>query len=380
MIKRTLDIKAHIRPNKVLVVYGPRQIGKTTLIKNYLSTQQKSYIYKTGDDLAFAHDFGQCSLALLQSIVPEKTLLVIDEAQKIPNIGRALKLVVDNIPDVSIVVTGSSSFDLANRTGEALTGRKTVCTLFPLSLQELLDVHTKYDINTQLSDYLIYGLYPEVVCLKNYREKMDKVTEIAHSYLLKDILDFDTVKNSRILLDLLKLIAFQIGQEVSTTELSKTLGVDKKTVLRYLDLLEKSFVLFSLRGFSRNLRKEVSKMAKYYFYDLGVRNALIANFNQLSLRNDVGQLWENFMIIERMKRNAYMHQPVSYYFWRTYDQKEIDFLEERAGQLFGYECKWQPQKVKAPKDWLETYSPAGFEVISKEHYWDFVQYTLPEKM
>lgn len=371
-IKRLLDIKKYLKPNKVLVIFGPRQVGKTTLIKKYLKDSKLPAIYKTGDDLVFANDFAQCSLDLIKKLVPPNSLFVIDEAQKIPNVGRALKLLVDNIPNVRVLVTGSSAFDLANRTSDALTGRKTVCTLFPISIEEAINQRSVYEVDKNLADLMIYGMYPEVMCLTTHAEKVDKISEISYSYLLKDILDFDMVKRSKILLDLLKLIAFQIGSEVSTTELAKNLGIDKKTVMRYLDLLEKSFVLFSLRGFSRNLRKEISKMEKYYFYDLGVRNALISNFNQLDTRDDIGQLWENFIIIERFKNNAYAHKPVNYYFWRTYNQKEIDLIEERDGKLYGYEFKWKKVAVKAPSEWLKTYANASFELIHKDNYLDFV--------
>lgn len=372
MIKRILNIKKNLKPNKVLIIFGSRQVGKTTLIKNYLKESGHRAIYKTGDDLVFAHDFAQCSLDLIKKLVPKNSLFVIDEAQKISNIGRALKLLVDNIENVRVLVTGSSAFDLANRTSEALTGRKTVCMLFPISLQEVINHYTAYEAEKRLADFMIYGMYPEVICLTTHREKVDKISEIAHSYLLKDILDFDAVKNSKALLDLLKLIAFQVGSEVSTTELAKTLCIDKKTVMRYLDLLEKSFVLFNLRGFSRNLRKEVSKMSKYYFYDLGIRNALISNFNSFDTRDDIGQLWENFMILERIKKNFYLHKPVNYYFWRTYTQKEIDLIEEREGKLYGYEFKWKKSTPKVPIEWLNTYKNTSFKLISKDNFLKFI--------
>ena len=300
-------------------------------------------------------------------------LLVIDEAQKIENIGTALKLVVDHFPDKYVIVTGSSSFDLANLTEEPITGRKNVITLYPMCLQELNRITTPYELNKQIEQFLIYGSYPEVVTLKNIDEKENRITEIKNSYLIKDILEFQKLKRPQVILDLLKLIAFQIGNQVSTVELGKQLGLDNKTVQRYLDLLEKSFVLIPLSGFSRNLRKEVSKMKMYYFMDLGIRNAVIANFNPLNLRNDVGQLWENFMIIERMKRNEYESQTVNYYYWRTYDQKEIDLIEESGGNLKGFEFKWNSsRKIKSPKEWLNTYENAEFEVISRENYQNFV--------
>ena len=280
---------------------------------------------------------------------------------------------MDHFPDKYVMVTGSSSFDLANLTEEPLTGRKNVITLYPICLQELNRITTPYELNKQIEQFLIYGSYPEVVILKNIDEKENRITEIKNSYLIKHILEFQKLKRPQVILDLLKLIAFQIGNQVSTVELGKQLGLDNKTVQRYLDLLEKSFVLIPLSGFSRNLRKEVSKMKMYYFMDLGIRNAVIANFNPLNLRNDVGQLWENFMIIERMKRNEYESQTVNYYYWRTYDQKEIDLIEESGGNLKGFEFKWNPsRKIKSPKEWLNTYENAEFEVISRENYQNFV--------
>ena len=368
MFERIVNIEKHIKPNKVLVLYGARQVGKTTLIQDYL-TKNKNSLYKTGDDIGFSNDFSKCSLNQMKTMIHENSLLVIDEAQRIENIGRALKLVVDNISGVKIIATGSSSFDLANHTGESLTGRKTVCTLYPFSLQEIIiNNMTLYDLKESLENYMIFGLYPEVYLLETISDKKDKVCELANSYLLKDILSFDTVKNSRVLLDLLKLIAFQIGSEVSTTELAATLKIDNKTVSRYLDLLEKSFILFRLNGFSRNLRKEVSKMSKYYFYDLGIRNAVISNFNDFSTRNDTGQLWENFMIVERLKKNSYLKKPVNYYFWRTYEQHEIDLIEECDGMLNGYEFKYSQRKIKPPADWLKTYDNATYTIIDRDNF------------
>ena len=301
------------------------------------------------------------------------TYLIIDEAQKINNIGTALKLLLDHFSDKYVIVTGSSSFDLANSTEEPLTGRKNVITLYPIALKELNQTTTPYEIDKKIEDLLIYGSYPEVVTSKETGEKENRITEIKNSYLIKDILEFQKLKRPGLILDLLKLIAFQIGNQVSTVELGKQLGLDKKTVQRYLDLLEKSFVLIPLGGFSRNLRKEVSKMRMYYFMDLGIRNAVIANFNSLNLRNDVGQLWENFMLIERMKRNEYRRRSVNYYYWRTYDQNEIDLVEEHGGSLKGFEFKWNStRKINPPKEWLNTYENAEFDIISSENYQDFV--------
>lgn len=370
---RAVNLNVYLKKGKVLVIYGARQVGKTTLVKKLLKSTSIKSAFFTGDDMAFATDFAKCELPIIESIIGNLDLLVIDEAQKIEHIGTALKLVVDHFPDIHVIVTGSSSFDLANTTEEPLTGRKNVITLYPLSFQEIAESSSTYEAGRNLEDLLIYGSYPEVVTLKNRSYKENRITEIKNSYLIKDILEFQLLKRSQVVMDLLKLIAFQIGNQVSTTELGRQLGLDNKTVQRYLDLLEKSFVLVPLHGFSRNLRKEVSKMNMYYFMDLGIRNAVIANFNPLNLRNDVGQLWENFLFIERIKRNEYMSHRPNYYYWRTYDQKEIDLIEESGGRLRGFEFKWKPiKKTKPPKDWLKTYGNATYEIITEENYRDFI--------
>lgn len=371
-IPRAINIEDCLEKNKVVIIYGPRQSGKTTLVNNFLAYTKLKYNMFSGDQLDFANNFGKCDLDLLKKMLGDIELLVIDEAQKIENIGRALKLVIDNIPNIYVIATGSSSFDLANATDEALTGRKNLATLYPIAMLELDQSYTQYELEKNLDEYLIYGTYPNIITYKTNEQKQNRIIEIKDAYLIKDILEFHKVKKSKMIINLLKLLAFQVGSEVSTSELGSNLGLDHKTVARYLDLLEKSFVIFRLDGFSRNLRKEINKMSKYYFYDLGIRNAVIANFNDLNVRNDVGQLWENFVMIERIKRNAYKKIPVNYYFWRTYDQKEIDLIEERGGKLHGYEFKWKKNKTKPPKDWLETYINANYEVITSGNYFEFV--------
>ncbi len=374
IFKRTIKLENHLERGKVLILYGARQVGKTTLVKTLLGETSCQYAFYTGDDLSFATDFGKCDLRILRSMVDGLDMLVIDEAQKIEKIGTALKLLTDQFPDLYVIVTGSSSFDLANSTEEPLTGRKNVIILYPLAYSEITAKHTAYEAGRRLEEFLIYGSYPEVASLDSFKGKENRITEIKNSYLIKDILEFQLLKRSKIILDLLKLLAFQIGSEVSTVELGRQLGLDNKTVQRYLDLLEKSFVLVCLHGFSRNLRKEVSKMKMYYFMDPGIRNAVIANFNPLDLRNDAGQLWENFMILERMKRNAYAGKKANYYYWRTYDQKEIDLIEESGGRLRGFEFKWNPsKKTIAPNDWVQTYENATWEVITPENYPDFIR-------
>jgi uncharacterized protein len=372
-IKRAFNIEGLLEKNKVLVIYGPRQVGKTTLVTDYLSKTSLPYTFISGDQLDIAEDISKCDLNLLKKIIGSAKLLVIDEAQKIENIGRALKLIVDNIDDIFVIATGSSSFTLANITSEPLTGRKNVVMLYPISIYELAKQHTEYEIEHALEDYLIYGMYPNIITYSETQKKINRITEIKDSYLFKDILDFQKVKNAKFILALLKLLAFQIGSQVSTSELGKSLGLDPKTIARYLDLLEKTFVLFRLDGFSRNLRKEVYKMSKYYFYDLGIRNALISNFNRFSDRNDQGQLWENFLVMERVKKNAYQTQYPNYYFWRTYDHKEIDFIEDTGGILHGYEFKWRQEKIKEPRMWIQTYPGAKFQLINKNNFLQFVK-------
>ncbi len=372
MIKRYFKLKNLIKKGKVLIIYGPRQVGKTTLINEFLSQTSLKYRYDSGDNLEIANTLAKCTYDSTDNHVGNYELIVIDEAQKIPRIGNALKLMVDRHPDKYFIATGSSSFDLANKTDESLTGRKRLITLFPIAQLELKDDLAPSELKSNLNKYLIYGSYPEVLTNKLDIEKEEILKLIANSYLLKDILEFDRVKNSEKIMNLLKLLAFQIGSEVSANELGKQLGIDTKTVLYYLDLLEKSFVIFSLSGFSRNLRKEVTKMSKYYFYDNGIRNAIISNFNKLIDRNDVGQLWENFLMVERRKRNAYKKFSTNYYFWRTYEQQEIDLIEENSGKLFGYEFKWQNRQSKPPKLWIDTYENASYKEINPDNYLDFI--------
>lgn len=366
------ELGDYLKSNKVLVLYGPRQVGKTTLLREFLATTPLKYKLDSGDDIKIKEVLGSESFSKIKEYAGGYELIAIDEAQKIKNIGQNLKIMVDQIPDIKIIVTGSSSFELAGQIGEPLTGRKTTLTLFPIAQIELLKMYNLHELKSKLEEYLIYGAYPEVITAKNKKDKIKTINEITNSYLLKDVLELDKIKNSKTLLDLLRLIAFQVGNEVSLSEIGQQLGIDYKTVARYLDILEKAFVLFNLRGFSRNLRKEVTKKSKYYFYDNGVRNALIANFNSIEMRDDIGKLWENFLFTERLKKQAYKNIYSNNYFWRTWDQKEIDMVEEHEGKLFGYEFKWAEKRVKPPAEWLKTYPNAEFHVVNRENYLDFV--------
>lgn len=368
------DLSPYIKPNKVLIIFGPRQVGKTTLLKDYLATLNGAIKYKldVGDDIRIQELISSMNFLKIKEYVRGYELIAIDEAQKIKNIGQGLKIMVDQIPGIKIIATGSSSFELSGQIGEPLTGRKITLILHPISQIELKNLYNDYELKNQLEEYLIYGSYPEVTVSDALEEKKRILNEIVGSYLLKDILELEKVKGSKILLDLLRLLAFQIGNEVSLSELGRQLDLDYKTIARYLDLFEKSFVIYSLRGFSRNLRKEITKKSKYYFLDNGVRNAVIANFNPLELRDDIGKLWENFIISERLKKQSYKGIYANNYFWRTWEQKEIDFIEERGGKLYGFEIKWKPGQISPPKDWQIAYPNSEFSVISQDNYLEFI--------
>ncbi len=374
MIERAYEpLDQYLEPNKVLVIYGPRRVGKTTLLQTYLSHTSLKYKMAVGDDVPTQQLLSSRNVNLIREYLEGYELFALDEAQYIPDIGHALKIIVDLIPGMHVLVTGSSSFELAGQVSEPLTGRKRMLKLYPFAQTELLSLHNRYELRQALEERLIFGSYPDIVTARTTKARIEAVSEIANSYLLKDILAFERVRSSGKIWDLLKLLAFQVGNEVSHNELSSSLGVDVKTVQRYIDLLEKSFVLYRLGGFSRNLRKEVTQKAKYFFFDNGIRNAVIAQFNHLDQRGDVGQLWENFMTMERIKYLTYASEVANLYFWRTYSQQEIDLVEERGKQLDGYEFKWSPRKaVKAPQEWIKSYPGASFTVITPDNYQEIV--------
>ncbi|MEK7498791.1 MAG: ATP-binding protein, partial [Patescibacteria group bacterium] len=363
------NLGTYIKPNKVLAIFGPRQAGKTTLLKAYLKTIENTLKYKldSGDDIRIQEVLNSNDFSKIKEYARGYDIIAIDEAQKIKGVGEGLKIMVDQIPNIKLIVTGSSSFELTGQIGEPPTGRKTTLTLFPIAQTELKTLYTNYELKTKLEDYLIYGSYPEVITQNNNDDKKNILHELINSYLLKDILELEKVKGSKTLIDLLRLLAFQVGNEVSLSELGQQLGLDYKTVGRYLDLFEKSFVIYNLRGFSRNLRKEITKKSKYYFYDNGIRNAIIANFNPIAIRDDIGALWENFIISERLKTQSYTNIYANNYFWRTWEKKEIDLIEEREGKLFGYDCKWKEGSVQAPKEWRTQYSNSEFQTITPEN-------------
>lgn len=366
------DLGQFLQPNRVLVIQGPRQVGKTTLMNDYLAASSMKYKLVSGDDILVHKPLSSQSLSEIRSFCEGYELLAIDEAHKIPGIGMAMKMMVDHLPGIRVIATGSSSFELAGQTGEPLTGRKTTLLMYPIAQMELLHHFNPYELREKLNELLVFGSYPQVLTAGTSAEKARILTEITGSYLFRDILAFERIKSPQLLVDLLRLLAFQTGNEVSINELSQRLGIDNKTVKRYLELLEKSFILYRLRGYSRNLRKEISKKPKYYFYDTGIRNAVIASFNPLDIRNDTGQLWENFLVMERIKKQSYLPVYANNFFWRSWGGSEVDFVEERDGRLFGYEIKWSGGKVKPPALWLKTYPGATHEVIDRDNYMGFV--------
>lgn len=361
-----------LNKGKVLTIYGPRRVGKTSLVNEILKNfNGKTYI-GLGDDMLIQELLSSGNIQRITSSFTGYDLIFIDEAQMIPNIGLGLKILVDNFPDLIIIASGSSSFELASKLGEPLTGRQKVRTLFPVSMIEVAAMKGRMEIIENLEEYLIFGTYPEIITSTNINDKKEYLTTLRDAYLLKDILQLENLRNPSKLVDLLRLIAYQIGNEVSLNELSISLGLAKQTIERYLALLEKVFIIKRVQGFSRNLRKEITKSYRYYFWDNGIRNALINNFNEVNIRDDVGMLWENFLFIERVKKQSYHQLFSNNYFWRTYDQKEIDFIEERDGKLFGFEFKWGHKKSTVPKLWLETYANSSFEVITKENFIEFI--------
>ena len=373
-IERVLQktIINNLQPNKILVLIGARRTGKTVLLKKNSSHLKEPFIFLNGEDFTVSELLQRRSVQHYKNFIGDRKILIIDEAQKIENIGQILKLMIDEIDGLKVIITGSSAFDISNKTGEPLTGRKITHHIFPISEMEF----NKYEDFTQKPDNLrhrlVFGSYPELVHLKNNSKKSKYLQEIVNSYLLKDILTFENLRNSSKIFNLLRLIAYQVGSEVSFQELAGKLSISKNTVEKYLNLLTKVFVLHKLEGFSRNLRKEITKTSKWYFYDNGIRNALIGNLNPIELRNDVGVLWENYVISERIKYQNYNNILVNNYFWRTYDQQEIDWVEERNGKLYGYEMKWKEQKAKKPASWAKAYPNAEFKIISSENYFKWI--------
>lgn len=364
-------IEKDLFQGKVVIIYGARQVGKTTLIREIGRNTASKSLYLNCDEPDVREKLTNRTSTELKRFIGDYPLVLIDEAQRVVNIGLTLKLLVDQYPEMQLIVTGSSSFDLSNKIVEPLTGRKIEYQLYPLSFEEIKDRFSSLELDRILPDLMVKGFYPDVILNPDRAEAI--LYEITKSYLYKDILTFHGIRNSDALDKLLKALALQVGNEVSYNELAEICGIDKDTVEKYIQILEKAFIIYRLNPFSRNLRNELKKNRKIYFNDNGVRNALIQNLNSLSLRNDTGHLWENFLLTERLKKNSNHSIHANYYFWRNHLQKEIDFLEERGGKIEGYEIKWSGSKWKAPSAFLEAYENAEVRLINRENYRGFIE-------
>lgn len=360
-----------------MVVYGPRRVGKTTLINQFLSSTKLNYKLDSGDDIKVQGIVSSSNIAWIKEYCKGYDLIVLDEAQNIPEVGKGLKIMVDHIPGIKVIATGSSSFDLSSKIGEPLVGRQRILKLFPVATMELLNHFNRVEVKNHLEELLIFGSYPEVLIMEGHNSKARYLVDLVNAYLLKDILALERVRSPKVLLGLLRLLAYQIGSEASMNELANNLRMDVKTIGRYLDLLEKSFIIFSLGGFNRSLRNEVTSKRKYYFYDTGIRNAIINAFNPMDMRNDKGALWENWIMMERLKKKVYQSIFSNDFFWRTYARHEIDLIEEREGKLYAYEFKWKDKAHKTPKEWTSNYPGVPVEFITSENFFPFIVWHNP---
>lgn len=372
---RKQTIAAHIYPKRALIIYGPRRVGKTTLLQSYLTDPATKERYaqifsSSGDDFALRELFQSEMLKNITDFARPYDLIAIDEAQNMPSIGLATKMIIDAFPKKTIILTGSSSLGISAKVSTPLTGRHFTLTLLPLSQGEM--TAGSFELKNALADFLIYGSYPEVLLEPDKIKKAAILTELISSYLFKDVLALDAIKSPSALLDVVKCLVFQVGNEVSLHEIARTVQVDTKTVGRYIDVLEKIFVIKKSRGFSCNLRNEISKKAKYYFLDNGVHNAVIAQFNDLNLRNDIGALWENFVFMELVKKSGIEEDFSHYYFWRTHTGQEIDIIKETNGALTAIECKWSEVPARVPSLWKEAYPEASYIRIHRENYLDYL--------
>jgi predicted AAA+ superfamily ATPase len=364
-------IEKQLGKQKVIMLYGTRRVGKTTIIENIAGKYGTDALLLQGEDMQVAAMLSERTIANYRQLTRGKKLIIIDEAQAVPDIGMVLKLMIDNIKGITILVTGSSSFDLVYKTGEPLVGRNLLYHLFPVAQAELAATEDLQTTRRNLEQRLIYGSYPELWHLDDNEEQKNYLKQLVNSYLLKDLLMMENIKGADLLYKLLQMLAWQVGSLVSTVELGKSLQLNKITIERYLDLLTKVFIIYPLSGYSGNLRKEVTKSKKWYFYDNGIRNALINNFSPLHSRNDIGMLWEQYILSERMKYNAYKGYQPQYFFWRTYDGQEIDLLEYDNGKLQAIECKWQAG-AKAPLAFTKAYPEAAFAVVDQHNYLSWI--------
>ena len=373
MIRRVLEnrVRSLMGAGKAIVVMGARQVGKSTLLRALLGGQS-DVLWLNGDDDDVRSMFGNISSTRLKAIIGSNRTVVIDEAQRIENIGLRIKLITDQLSDIQVIATGSSSFELSSKISEPLTGRKRELKMFPISFSEMVANTSFLEEHRMIPHRMVYGYYPEVVC--NPSEERSVLKELTESYLYRDVLALDRLRKPDILVRLLKALSFQIGNQVSYNELGLLIGVDSKTIEKYLDILEKSYIIFRLGSFSKNLRNELKTSKKVYFWDLGVRNAVIGNLAPLENRSDVGALWENYVISERMKNNAYKESFAQSFFWRTKDQSEIDYVEEEDGELKAFEFKWNPARIntKCPASFSKAYPDARFEVITPDNIEKFI--------
>ena len=373
MIRRKLDysIEQQLFKGKAIILVGPRQVGKTTLLRELVARSDRRVLSLNCDEPETQAMLTNTNVAKLKGIIGDHKLVVIDEAQKVDNIGLTLKLIVDNIEGVQVVATGSSAFELRNRLNEPLTGRKFEYQMYPISCGEIIDTYGLLEERRTLENRLVYGSYPDIVTHPEAARRY--LTDLTQSYLYKDILSLNDVRKPQLLDRLLQALAFQVGSEVSTNELARTLQTDNKTIDKYIDLLEKCYVIFRLGGLSRNLRTELKRAKKIYFYDNGVRNAIIQQFAPVQMHNDIGALWENFFIVERMKRNHYAGHYCNSYFWRTSLQQEIDLVEEADGAMTAFEMKWNPaKKTLFSKSFLEAYNVKETVVVTPDNYLDYL--------
>lgn len=372
MIDRLLEnrIREKLFKKKAIILMGARQVGKTSLLQK-LFADQKDILWLSGDEFDVQQMFEKTSSTRLKSIIAKNKIVIIDEAQRISDIGLKLKLITDNIKDLQVIATGSSSFELANNINEPLTGRKWEYKLFPISFSEMVNHHGLLEEKRLIPHRMIYGYYPDVI--NNPGNEKEILKQLTDSYLFKDILMWEQIKKPDKLLRLLQALAFQVGSQVSLNELGQMCSLDSKTVEKYINLLEQAFVIFRLGSFSRNLRNELKTSKKIYFYDNGIRNALITNMNSIESRTDTGALWENFIISERIKHLNYSGKWLNYWYWRTKEQKEIDFIEEENGEITAYEFKWNPNsRVKSPRQFLNAYPESTFNVIHPENCDEFL--------
>jgi predicted AAA+ superfamily ATPase len=364
-------IKEGLFKGKLIIVYGARRVGKTTLAKKILADYSDNSQYFDCETLAVERGLSELDPDKIKTFFGNRKLVVLDEAQNIPDIGRILKIMVDTYPEIQIIATGSSSFDLAQKISEPMTGRTYTFVLYPLSLAEIKEYKDMFFVESKLENILRFGSYPMIFDLGEDAIRVE-LEEVVSKYLYKDVLRFEGLGKSAVIKNLLRLLALQLGSEVSYNELATQLGIGRLTVQKYIDILQQSFVVFRLEAFARNRRKEISKSVKIYFYDLGVRNTLIENYNRMEVRNDAGALWENLCVIERMKTNAANTRFVNSYFWRTYDKKEVDYVEEGGGKITGFEFKWNEKKpYNPPREFVEGYN-ATVEKIDKSNYWKFL--------